>query len=161
MANLHQIFYQQLNQELAVANTLHKLLCEERELLDPPKIEALSELQEHKQEQLILLQQLTQQRCQWLENHQIPLDKHCYKHPLLQTDSDIDNDKLAALWQQLADIFIENRRLTDMLSTIVLSARQKTQSLMKILRGQKNAPNLYDKSGQASATPRGVGYAKA
>ena len=82
MATLHQIFYQQLNQELAVANTLHRLLCEERELLDPPKIEALSELQQHKQEQLALLQQLTQQRCQWLESQHIPLDKHCYKHPL-------------------------------------------------------------------------------
>lgn len=58
-------------------------------------------------------------------------------------------------------MFIENHRLTDVLSTIVLSARQRTQNLMRILRGQKNAPNLYDKSGQAKASSVGIGYAKA
>lgn len=161
MSNLHQIFYQQLNQELAVARTLNRLLCEERELLDPPQLEALSELQEQKQAQLVILQELTQKRCSLLEEHQIPLDKHCYQHPLLQSTNSDDNDKLATLWQELADLFIENHRLTDVLSTIVLSARQRTQSLMKILRGQKNAPNLYDKSGQAKASSAGIGYAKA
>lgn len=161
MSNLHQIFYQHLEQELAVANTLNRLLCEERELLDPPKLEALSDLQDQKQAQLALLQQLTKKRCSLLEEHQVPLDKHCYKHPIFQSSNADDNDKLAALWQELADLFIENHRLTEVLSAIVLSARHRTQNLMNILRGQKNAPNLYDKSGQAKASSAGIGYAKA
>jgi flagella synthesis protein FlgN len=161
VANLHQIFYQQLSQELAVACTLHRLLCEERELLDPPNIEALSALQDDKKAQLEQLKVLTDQRCSWLKELNIPLDKHCYQNPLLQSDISEENQQLAELWQQLADQFIENRRLTDILSTIVLTARQRTQSLMKILRGQKNTPNLYTKSGQSQGTSTGLGYAKA
>ncbi len=161
MANLYQIFYQQLSQELAVASTLHRLLCEERELLDPPNIEALSELQEEKKAQLERLKMLTEKRCAWLNELNIPLDKHCFQHPLLQSADEADNYKLAELWQQLADLYIENRRLTDILSTIVLTARQRTQSLMKILRGQKNTPNLYNKSGQSQGASTGLGYAKA
>ena len=161
MAKLHQIFYQQLSQELEVAITLHRLLCEERDLLDPPDLKALGELQDTKKEQLTLLQTLSQKRCSWLEDQQIPLDKNCYQHPLLQSEETRDNEQLAVLWQQLADQFIENRRLTEILSTIVLTARQRTQSLMKILRGQKNTPNLYTKSGQSQGTSTGLGYAKA
>tara|TARA_B110000438_G_scaffold136622_1_gene132056 strand:- start:693 stop:1178 length:486 start_codon:yes stop_codon:yes gene_type:complete len=161
VANLHQIFYQQLSQELELACTLHRLLCEERDLLDPPDIEALGELQAIKQQQLAQLQTLNQVRCTWLEEQQIPLDKHCFQHPLLQSVKHEDNVRLAALWQQLADQFIENRRLTDILSIIVLTARQRTQNLMKILRGQKNSPNLYTKSGQTQGTSTGLGYAKA
>jgi flagella synthesis protein FlgN len=161
VANLHQIFYQQLNQELDIASTLHRLLCEERELLDPPNIEALSALQETKLQQLADLKTLSQVRCSWLQEHNIPLDKHCYQHPLLQSDTHEDNERLADLWQQLADQFNENRNLTDILSVVVLTARQRTQSLMKILRGQKNSPNLYTKSGQTKGTSTGLGYAKA
>ncbi len=161
MAKLHQIFYQQLSQELALANTLHRLLCEERELLDPPNIQALGLLQDDKQHYLTRLQGLSQQRCDWLKEQHIPLDKHCINHPLLKSDNDDDNQRLAALWQALADQFIENRRITEILSTIVLTARKKTQSLMKILRGQKNTPNLYNKSGQTQGAPAGMGYAKA
>ena len=161
MANLHQIFYHQLSQELELASTLHRLLCEERDLLDPRNLEALSELQAVKQQQLTDLKALSQVRCAWLEEHLIPLDKYCYQHPLLQSPKNEDNELLAALWQQLADQFIENRRLTEILSVIVLSARQRTQSLMKILRGQKNSPNLYTKSGQTQGTSTGLGYAKA
>jgi flagella synthesis protein FlgN len=161
VANLHQIFSQQLSQELELASTLHRLLCEERDLLDPPDIKALSELQEIKKEQLIRLQALSQVRCAWLEEQQIPLNKHCCQHPLLQSESTEENQQLAALWQQLADQFKENRRLTEILSVIVLSARKRTQSLMKILRGQKNTPNLYNKSGQSQGNSAGLGYAKA
>lgn len=161
MANLHQIFYQQLSQELELASTLHRLLCEERDLLDPPNIEALSTLQEIKLQQLADLKALSQVRCAWLEEHAIPLNKYCYKHPLLESEKIEDNELLASLWQQLADQFKENRRLTDILSIIVLNARQRTQSLMKILRGQKNTPNLYTKSGQTQTSSTGLGYAKA
>jgi flagella synthesis protein FlgN len=161
VANLHQIFYQQLSQELAVACTLHRLLCEEHELLDPPNIEALSELQQEKQVQLGRLKNLSDKRCQWLKEQQIPLTKDCYLHPSLQSQNKEENQQLATLWQQLADQFIENRRLTDILSTIVLTARQRTLSLMKILRGQQNTPNLYTKSGQAQGVAKGLGYAKA
>ena len=161
MANSHQIFYQQLSEELAVANTLHRLLCEERELLAPPNTEALSELLKIKKDQLARLQTLNQKRCNWLKAHQIPLDKNCYRHPVLLSSNDEENDRLATLWQQLADQFAENQRLTEILSTIVLTARQRTQSLMKILRGQKNTPNLYNKSGQTQGASAGLGYAKA
>ena len=161
MANLHQIFYQQLSQELELANTLHRLLCEERNLLDPPDVAALAELQETKKEQLAQLQVLSQERCFWLEEQQIPLNKHCYQHPLLQSEHEHENEAMAALWQELADQFIENRRLTEILSAIVLTARKRTQSLMKILRGQKNSPNLYTKSGQSQGSSTGLGYAKA
>jgi flagella synthesis protein FlgN len=161
VANLHQIFYQQLSQELEIANTLHGLLCEERELLDPPNIEALSELQVLKLQQLTDLEALAQVRCAWLEEHHIPLDKHCFQHPLLQSKKIEDNKLLAALWQQLADQFKENRRLTEILSVIVLTARKRTQSLMTILRGQKNSPNLYTRSGQTKEASTGLGYAKA
>ncbi len=161
MSNLHEIFYLQLGQELEVARTLHRLLCDERDLLDPPNIEELSKLQAVKQQQLDELQSLSQARCAWLEKQQIPLDKHCFQHPLLQSPQSEHNEQLAALWQQLADQFIENRRLTDILSIIVLNARKKTQGLMKILRGQKNTPNLYTKSGQTQGTSTGLGYAKA
>jgi flagella synthesis protein FlgN len=161
VANLHQIFYQQLSQELELAITLHRLLCEERNLLDPLNIVALAELQETKKEQLAQLQALSQERCFWLEEQQIPLNKHCYQHILLQSEKAHENEAMATLWQQLADQFIENRRLTEILSTIVLTARKRTQSLMKILRGQKNSPNLYTKSGQSQGSSTGLGYAKA
>lgn len=161
MANLQQIFSLQLQQELAVARTLHRLLCEERELLDPPDIKALTDLQQIKLEQLNSLKELSNQRCHWLTELNIPLDKHCYLSPLLQSNDLSENQQLAALWQELADQFHQNRDLTEILATIVLTARQRTQSLMKILRGQKNTPNLYTKSGQTQPGSAGLGYAKA
>jgi flagellar biosynthesis/type III secretory pathway chaperone len=161
VANLQQIFSLQLQQELAVARTLHRLLCEERELLDPPNVKALTDLQQEKLLQLNTLKELSNQRCHWLTEQQIPLNKHCYLSPLLQSDIPSDNQQLADLWQQLADQFEQNRDLTEILATIVLTARQRTQSLMKILRGQKNTPNLYTKSGQTQLGSAGLGYAKA
>jgi flagellar biosynthesis/type III secretory pathway chaperone len=161
VANLHQTFYRQLQQELAVARTLHRLLCEERDLLDPPNIEALTDLQQEKLHHLNALKKLSNQRCHWLTEQNIPLDKHCYVSPLLQSDIPSENQQLADLWQELAGQFEQNRDLTEILATIVLTARQRTQSLMKILRGQKNTPNLYTKSGQAQPSSSGLGYAKA
>ena len=161
MDNLHQVFSLQLQQELAVARTLHRLLCEERKLLDPPNIEALTDLQQEKLLQLNALKELSNQRCHWLTKQQIPLDKHCYLSPLLQSDIPSENQQLAGVWQELADQFEQNRNLTEILATIVLTARQRTQSLMKILRGQKNTPNLYTKSGQSQSGSAGLGYAKA
>lgn len=161
MANLQQIFFLQLQQELAVARTLHRLLCEERELLDPPNVKALTDLQQIKLQQLNRLKELSNQRCNWLTEQQIPLDKHCYLSPLLQSDIASENQQLADTWQALADQFAQNRDLTEILATIVLTARQRTQSLMKILRGQKNTPNLYTKSGQSQTGSAGLGYAKA
>ena len=161
MANLHKIFVLQLTQELAVARTLHRLLCEERELLDPPNIKALTDLQDEKLLHLTKLKELSNQRCNWLTEHDIALTKNCYLSELIQSDDQDENQQLAALWQELADQFQQNRDLTDILSTIVLTARQRTQSLMKILRGQKNSPNLYTKSGQTQPGSSGLGYAKA
>lgn len=161
MANLHQIFFLQLQQELAVARTLHRLLCEERDLLDPPNIKALTELQQEKLAQLNALKELSNQRCNWLTEQNIPLDKDCYLSPSLQSNIPNDNQQLADLWQELAGQFKQNRDLTEILATIVLTARQRTQSLMKILRGQKNTPNLYTKSGQTQPGSAGLGYAKA
>lgn len=161
MANSHKAFFLQLEKELAVARTLHRLLCEERELLDPPNIKALTELQQEKLEYLDKLKKLSIQRCDLLTELNIPLDKHCYLSPLLQSDTGSDNSNLARLWQDLADQFEQNRRLTEILATIVLTARQRTQTLMKILRGKKNTPNLYTKSGQTQSGSEGLGYAKA
>lgn len=166
MANLHKIFYQQLTQELSVARTLHRLLCEERDMLDPPQLEPLSKLQEEKQQQLDLLQKLSSTRIEWLKEQGIPLNKTCYQSHLLKSTDEDENNQLAIVWQELADQFEENRKLTDILSIIVLTARKRAQSLMKILRGQKNSPNLYTKSGQtqsnsSGSSSSGLGYAKA
>ena len=161
MTSLHQEFKQQLMLELETAQTLHQLLTKERELLDPPELHALKAIQKEKQQHLTKLKQLTDQRCEWLQQHQIPLDKHCIQHASLRHDDEQQQTELEALWQQLADLFIENRKLTDILSGIVLRARQRTQNLLKILRGQKNAPNLYTKSGQSMSTENSNGYAKA
>jgi flagella synthesis protein FlgN len=161
VANSHKAFFLQLEKELAVARTLHRLLCEERKLLDPPNIKALTDLQQEKLEHLNVLKELSTQRCNLLTDLQIPLDKHCYLSPLLQSDSASDNASLAELWQELAGQFEENRRITEVLANIVLTARQRTQTLMKILRGKKNTPNLYTKSGQTQSGSQGLGYAKA
>ncbi len=161
MANSHKAFFLQLEKELAVARTLHRLLCEERKLLDPPRIKALTDLQQEKLEHLNALKELSVQRCDLLNDLQVPLDKHCYLAPILQSETPSDNTKLAELWQELADQFEENRRITEVLANIVLTARQRTQSLMKILRGKKNTPNLYTKSGQTQSRSEGLGYAKA
>ena len=161
MASLYQEFKQQLMLELETAQTLHQLLTQERELLDPPELHALKAIQKQKQHHLSKLKQLTDQRCEWLNQHQIPLDQHCIQHPSLRHDDEQQQAKLEDLWQQLADLFIENRKLTDVLTGIVLRARQRTQNLLKILRGQKNAPNLYTKNGQSLNTENTSGYAKA
>lgn len=166
MANLHPIFYQQLTQELNVARTLHRLLCEERDLLDPPQLEPLAELLQQKQQQLEQLKKLSDTRMEWLTEHGIALHKDCYRSPLLQSDDPQNNLALQRLWQDLADQFEKNKQLTEILAVIVLTARRRTQSLMKILRGQKNSPNLYTKSGQtqpnaSGSGSSGLGYAKA
>lgn len=161
MADSHKAFFLQLEKELAVARTLHRLLCEERKLLDPPEIKALTDIQQEKLKHLNALKELSNQRCNLLRDLEIPLDKHCYLAPQLQSESASDNTRLASLWQDLADQFEENRRITAVLANIVLTARQRTQSLMKILRGKKNTPNLYTKSGLTQSGSKGLGYAKA
>lgn len=161
MTILHQEFKQRLMLELETAQTLHQLLTQERELLDPPQLHALKAIQKNKQQQLQRLKSLTDERCAWLDKLQIPLDQHCIQHPSLRHEDEQQQAQLAALWQQLADLFLENRKQTDILSGIVLKARARTQNLLKILRGQKNAPNLYTKHGQAMTTDNTSGYAKA
>lgn len=161
MTILHTEFKQRLMLELESAQALHQLLTQERELLDPPQLHALKAIQQKKQQQLQRLKKLTEERCSWLDQQQIPLDQHCIEHSLLRHQDEQQQAELVALWQQLADQFIENRKQTDVLSGIVLQARARTQNLLKILRGQKNAPNLYTKNGQAMNTDNSSGYAKA
>ena len=161
MSQLHHEFKQQLSHELNIAQTLHQLLIDERKLLMPPDLKALERLQTQKQTELEKLQASTDKRCAWLSSRSIPLDKHCITHPLLQHNDPTENDHLRQLWQQLADQFAANRLQTEVLGQIVFTAQQRTQSMMNILRGQKNAPNLYSKSGKALNSSDTTGYARA
>lgn len=161
MTDLNREFYEQLTSELEIARSLHQLLLTERQLLDPPDLKPLQTIQTEKKQQLEALRKTAEQRCKWLSLHDIPLDKHCINHPLLAGQTPEDNERLLELWQELAAQFEENRRLTDVLGNIVLRARNRTQNLLKILHGQKNVPNLYNKSGHARAAQTGTGFAKA
>ena len=161
MANLHAEFYQQLSAELDIARTLHQLLLTERSLLEPPQFTALAKLQEHKKQQLNALKTQSQRRCDWLNQQHIELNSDCIRHPKILSAVAEDNARLEHMWQQLADQIEQNSRLTDVLSHIVLEARLKTQKLIKILRGQKNSSNVYDKRGQAPSKQMATGFAKA
>lgn len=149
-------FVRYLCTELDIAVQLYEVLNQELDVLKDLSLEALQALQPHKQQLLTQLQQTAEQRLQWMTQQQLPHSPACLQHDCLAAHQDIP-----LLWQQLADQYDNNRRLSEQLSQLVLQARHRTQQRLQILRGGNNDPHLYNEQGKAKGVNTGQGYVQA
>lgn len=132
-----------LKQEFASLQQLNQHLKQEKVALEHNDLAQLEALQAQKSTALMLLQQHAEARLQWLTKHELPLSSECLNH-----FHDEEAAPLMALWQNLADKYDHNQRLSATLSEIVLILRHTTQKQIKILHGQFNDAPVYNQLGK-------------
>jgi len=148
-----ELFAQLLNTELQHAEHLHQLLQQELQALQQQQLEPLANLQQPKTAALQTLQQHASQRLDWMTDQQLPHSSACLQRPEFAAHPD-----LAGLWQQLAAVYQNNQRLSELLAELVLTARKRTLQQLNILRGKQNDPQLYNANGGTSGLNKGSGY---
>jgi len=156
MPDISDTFSQLLSSELQLTRSLHQLLKQESEALSQAELEPLPALQQQKKTLLKQLQHQSQQRLSWMTEQQLPHSAACIERPEFATRDDI-----ISTWQQLADSYERNQRLSEVLSELVLAARKRTLDQLNILRGKQNDPHLYNATGKTSGLNQGSGYTQA
>ncbi len=145
-----------LNEELALNQRLQLVLLQEVDILREQQPEQLHGLQEPKQTLLAQIQQTASDRLAWMTSQQLSHSPACLEHPAIANHGHIPSQ-----WQQLANLYEENRQLSAQLSELVMHARFRTQQRLQILRGGNNDPHLYNEQGKAKGVTKGQGYVQA
>lgn len=145
-----------LAEELNLTREIHGILLQERQALTDSDLNALQDLRKTSTLRLSLLKEHARTRLQWMQAQDLPCNATCLQHPAIAAAANIHH-----LWQQLEAQYRDNQLLSQQLSEIVLSARQRTLQKLRILRGQQNDPHLYDVKGKASSLNKGYGYIQA
>jgi len=143
-------------EELTLAQTIFDLLTREKTALKDNDLPALQALRQQNASHLTELKRVAAQRLQWLRQHDLPHSAASLEHPTLAQAANVHR-----LWQALEAQYRSNQTLSQQLSEIVLTARQRTLQKLRILRGQQNDPHLYDGNGKASSLGKGQGYIQA
>jgi len=145
-----------MREELTLAHTVHSLLTQERCALRDNDLPALQALRVDNANALNHLKAAANRRLQWLKANKLAASAASLDHPQLAQAANVRQ-----LWRQLEAQYRSNQDLSQQLSEIVLTARQRTLQKLRILRGQQNDPHLYDGSGKASHVNNGQGYIQA
>ena len=148
-----QHFAKLLDEELNLARQIHDLMHQERGAIRANDIGTLQHLRTSSSQCLQQLRDHASQRLQWMQNKGMDSADTCLNHPDIHPAANINR-----LWQELEQQYNRNRKLSQQLSDIVLTARHRTVQKLKILRGRDNDPHLYNDQGKENHLNNGRGY---
>ena len=132
-----------LAKEQTTVEDLQKVLDEESEALLRHDITAIEKLAQSKKQLLPKFQQQVQARLDYLSTHQLETTESGFEHFLTSLNTPSLEDQWQTIKEGFRTIIIQNEKN----GIVINHSRHKNRSLMNILHGNKNRPNLYNKSG--------------
>lgn len=135
-----------LSAEQTAVDALSEILAAESHALSQRNLDELRQTAQAKKEALQTLNDTVQQRLHFLASQSIDASEHGFQD-LLQGLPHQARVSLNSQWQTLKSSF--NHLQQDNLQNghIIHQSRARTQTMLKILRGQINQPNLYNQTG--------------
>lgn len=144
----HQVFAQLLQQEHSAVEQLLDILRQEQHALGERNSETLNQSVSSKEAVFQRLQQLSQQREQFLQQRGFSADKSGFT-AFMATDP---TGNLVQAWEALEATLRECQRQNQLNGTLLESGRQITQEMLSILTGRDFSKHeLYNQRGKADA----------
>lgn len=145
-----------MQQEIKTAQTVRQIMQDEQHAIEQRQLETLEQLTTKKATVLKQLQHEAENRLTWLQQQQLPLTSHCLTIPPISNCATSQS-----LWQELTDIYADNRHQSEKLADIVLTLRRRTQKKLELLRGQISGSPLYNQTGTTQSDSKSLGSVKA
>ena len=142
---LHPDINTLLAQECNCARTLCDILIAERDALANNELDQLHDLSARKQEQVVELEQLSQQRTEWLHSQGVADDAAEIEKFFTAAS---EQTKLG--WEKLLTQLEECQQLNRVNGSIVEQLQRKIRNALSILQGQPGETDLYDQRGKTS-----------
>jgi flagellar biosynthesis/type III secretory pathway chaperone len=137
-----------LADEQTTLEALLKVLGEETEALIRHDITAIEKLAQSKKQLLPKFQQHVQARLDYLSTHQLETDEKGFEQFLYS----LENPSLESQWNTIKNGFRSVIEQNEKNGIVITHSRHKNRSLMNILHGNKNKPDLYSKSGSSKGS---------
>lgn len=137
-----------LANEQTTVKALLEILDQESEALLRHDISAIEKLAQSKKHLLPKFQQQVQARLDYLSTHQYETTESGFEQFL----SSLNNPSLDEQWLTIKDGFRSVITQNEKNGIIINHSRQKNRSLMNILHGNKNEPNLYNAEGASKSS---------
>lgn len=149
--------FNQVEQDIQVCDQLIELLQRESEALKQRQTQTLENLIPEKNNLLGALANSANQRRAWLQALGKPTDETHWLE-LLQA---MGGQKLLDQWQVFNDKLSNTKHLNDVNGKMIARGQQTINRLLDILRGQFDAPKLYNQSGTTQVHKSSKGMVKA
>jgi flagellar biosynthesis/type III secretory pathway chaperone len=136
-----------IEQELAAAEFMHKLLSHEYEALtdgDPDKIKSISA---EKIQQLRLVEQLLAKRNGLLRELGLATDSSGVDRAITAMGSD---SELRAKWDRLRSVSIKLQKQNDINGGIITIGQRRVKQALDILSGKENLTGTYSQEGETT-----------
>lgn len=149
--------FTQIDHDSQVADQLIELLGREQEALKQRNSQQLESLITEKNALLAALANSANQRRTWLTSQGKPADEAHWEE-LIQA---MGGQKLDDLWQALQEKLQQCHHLNEVNGKMIARGQQTINRLLDILRGQFDAPKLYNQSGNTQTHKSRGGVVKA
>jgi flagellar biosynthesis/type III secretory pathway chaperone len=138
-----------IKQELAAAESMHKLLLLEYEALtdgDPDKIKPISD---KKIQQMRLMEQLLTKRNGFLLKLGIATDNSGTEEAIAGVEF---NSELRAQWDRLRSVTLKLQKQNDINGGIITIGQRRVKQALDILSGKENLTGTYSQEGETTFT---------
>lgn len=149
--------FSQVEQDIQVCDQLIELLQKESEALKQRQTQTLESLIPEKNSFLSALANSANQRRAWLQAQGKPTDESHW----LQLLQEMGGQKLLDQWQIFNDKLSNTKHLNEVNGKMIARGQQTINRLLDILRGQFDAPKLYNQSGTTQVHKSSKGMVKA
>lgn len=133
----------QLQGDIAACEALLQLMQDERAALQARDSEALGQIIEDKASHLIKLEQSALTRAEWARNLKSDSPENAWGELL----ENLQQPELAQQWQQLKQLMDECRVQNEVNGKLLARSQHTFGRLLNIMRGQSDAPALYNQKG--------------
>ncbi|BFM16602.1 hypothetical protein R50073_27850 [Maricurvus nonylphenolicus] len=149
--------FNQVEHDIQICDQLIELLQQESEALKQRQTQTLEGLIPVKNSLLGALANSANQRRSWLQAQGKPTDESHW----LQLLQEMGGQKLLDQWQIFNDKLSNSQHLNEVNGKMIARGQQTINRLLDILRGQFDAPKLYNQSGTTQVHKSSKGMVKA
>ena len=137
-----------LAKEQSALNTLMKTLEDEQLALKDRNLDSMRQTAQNKQQHLTQFNNLVQDRLSYLSTHDQDASESGFES-LLDLMPHGAKTALTTQWQQLKTDFEQAISLNEKNGQLIHNSQARNRTLLSILQGQRNQPNLYNQKGSS------------
>lgn len=136
----------QISSDITACETLLELFEKEQVALENRDAEALAEVIDLKTPQLVHLEESARQRAVWATSANADPNSEGFQ----QIINELNQEKITKDWKALTSLTKQCKERNEVNGKILMRQQQVYGRLMEIMRGQTQAPNLYNAYGTAT-----------